>query len=477
MSRTRTRRGRHKRARTLGASVAAFAGATGIVLTTLTVAAAAYNTGADDLTRLLSTRFTDTPATRHPPPPPAKPANTGPVHYPRPPARTLHNTTGQPQTRPARTPDYRFLSTPDFLNSDIADLRNLPGYTPRQGLPNSWNRTWAATLDTIMDTFAAEEPHDVLVAGDLVEGHWGIDSAHTGIFGPTSTDEEKTEAIRRAADFYYSQWRERFTSRNLRVHAGLGDHELGDNPWAGKTTADTKRNNVTVFKDRFYANIVAPQGYTMYPTGPAAGTAFATYLDPEVLLVSVDEFEDTGTDVVNRLDAEQLAWLDRVLQEAEDNDVDWIIVQGHLPVLEPVRAWGSSHMAYEDGDRSPFWQTMARHHVDLYLNGEVHDVTAIHRDGITQISHGGIVQAATRSGRGGTNYVVGEVFGNKMFLRDNRFTPSMIEKGHRLWQTHAAGHPVERKSVYAHPPVIAHMVITKDNEVLYTDGAFAPYRP
>jgi hypothetical protein len=373
---------------------------------------------------------------------------------------------------PSGSPDYRFLSSADFMNGDIADLRTSRRWRP--GMPNSWNASYAQTVATVMDTFAAEQPDDVFVAGDLVNGHWGQDSSRSGVFGPVRTDRQRQAALKRAANFYYGQWRALFAERDLDVHASIGDHEIGDNPWGGRSARKRfHRAMLPTYKSRFADNIVEPGGYTRHPRGPAARTAYATYVDPEVLLVTVDQFRVGRGNVRLELDRQQLRWLDRVLGEAEERGTDWIVVQGHVPVATPVRSWGSSRLVYEGGTDSAFWQTMAEHHVDVYLNGEVHDTTFIHEDGIAQISHGGMLGAAASVG--GTNYVLGEVFGDTMWLRDNRFEVASVDRSAKLWQTTRQGAPVITKVLAPDPPVVGEIVLTKDNQVLYRDGKFLPY--
>ncbi len=63
-----------------------------------------------------------------------------------------------------------------------------------------------------------------------------------------------------------------------------------------------------------------------------------------------------------------------------------------MPVLEPVRARGSSELHYPGGARSGLWRIFERYGVDVYLCGEVHDVTATSTDGIVQLAHGGAFQ-------------------------------------------------------------------------------------
>ena len=398
------------------------------------------------------------------------------VQYPRPVERPLPSV-GVALERPVEQPDYRFLSSPDFMNSDIADVSKLR--TWHRGLPNSWNSSYAATVDTILDTFQAEAPDDVFVAGDLVEGHWISDDDRTGLFGPARTDAQRKAAIKRAGDFYFSEWRKRFDRRGLPVYAAVGDHDIGDNPWRGggnRQENKFKRDNVELFKASFYKKVIAPNHVPDRPQGPAHDTAYATYVDPEVLLVTVDVFEHTKRNVVRHLDREQLAWLDRTLAAAERRGTDWIVVQGHLPVLKPVRTYGSSAMYYRGGARSAFWRTMARHHVDVYLDGEVHDISVRRADGITQVSHGGTIQMASASGYGATNYLLGEVFGDTMFLRDHRFAPKLIDFSRELWQVGDSHRPVVRKEVWDGPLALGHLVLTSDNRLLYSDGALIPLR-
>ncbi len=400
-------------------------------------------------------------------------ASHGGVLYPRPVAHPLP-AEGVAPARPEGSPDYRFLSSPDFMNADLADLSRLSTWRP--SMRNSWNSSYAATIDTILDTFESEQPDDVLVAGDLVDGHW-MGHDRTGIFGPTRTDAQRTAAARRAANFYFSRWRHRFDVRGLPVYAAVGDHDIGDNPWRGggdPEQARFKRDHLGIFKSSFYDHVIAPSHVPDRPRGPAHGTAYATYLDPEVLLVTVDVFRRTRTNVIPKLDPAQLRWLDRTLAAAERRGTDWIVVQGHLPVLKPVRTYGSSAMYYRGGAHSALWRTMAAHHVDLYLNGEVHDVSVRRADGITQVSHGGTVAMASSRGYGATNYLLGEIFGGTMWLRDHRFAPRMIDYSRQLWQLGESHRPVVRKEIWDEPLAIGHLVLTSDNQLIYSDGALVP---
>ena len=83
---------------------------------------------------------------------------------------------------------WTFVSMPDFLNFDIE--------YPQEG--------WEDALGFILDSIKQEDPAFVMVAGDLVMGHWG------------TTKEE----IDYWADRYYPPWIQRFRDHELKVYAG-----------------------------------------------------------------------------------------------------------------------------------------------------------------------------------------------------------------------------------------------------------------
>ena len=72
-------------------------------------------------------------------------------------------------------------------------------------------------------------------------------------------------------------------------------------------------------------------------------------LAPSVELVTVDTFTAGSDTVHNRISHEQLAWLETTLADANARGVKWIVMQGHDPVLGPVRYRHSSHQMYEGG--------------------------------------------------------------------------------------------------------------------------------
>ena len=366
-------------------------------------------------------------------------------------------------------PDLTILSAPDFLNTDVGDVSQLPTY---DGVHNSWNESYQTALDLILETWRSENPDHVLVAGDLVQGHWGMDSLDTGTFGPVGSAKRKRDAVRAAARFYYSEWTRRFAQHGLpRPKCAIGDHSLGDNPWrlASGGYQAFKHRSFRVFKNQ-YAKHVVRGAYSRHPPKGtnAARTAYSTWLSPEVFLVTVDVFRRTKENVNVELDQAQLEWLDNRLAAANRNGADWLIVQGHTPVIGPVRRKSSSGLRYQGGSASAFWRTMVRHEVDLYLAGEVHDVTLKRRNAITQISHGGYMP-------GRTNYLMAEVYGDRMRLTIKEF-PSRQYGGARFWQTDAdRWRPIG--TTYQPPEVTGTAVIGKGRHLFGASGSLKPYDP
>ena len=340
---------------------------------------------------------------------------------------------------------YRFLSAPDFLNQDVADVtdggrREL--IDRRTGdVANSTNAEYERALGHVVGEMADQDATDLLVAGDLVEGRWGRDDSRTGVFGPARTQAQRLRATKRAAGVYYPAWRERFDQHGLITFPAVGDHEIGDDPWRQKGNAwvDFKRRHVPQFKDLFAREmLMRPSGRHRFPdrptAGPAQDTAYAVRLDDNVLLVTLDVFERRDGDVHLSVDPDQLAWLETVLRKARRADVPWVMVQGHTPMTKNVRYRNSSHLVYEKGVRSALWKAMVKGGVDVYLSGEVHDQTVHLTDGILQVSHGSLFY------RGEASYVVGQASARRLVLENRQFSGT-IGFEDRLWTTSRQGAP------------------------------------
>ncbi|CAN5584861.1 hypothetical protein BH11ACT8_BH11ACT8_26000 [soil metagenome] len=369
------------------------------------------------------------------------------------------------------SPDLRLLSSPDFLNADVGDLRTGPGsWKDKPRATRSANSTTAdyeKTLDGILSDWQGLDPAGVLVAGDLVDGRWGYDDARTGNFGPVTTTTQRRAALRRAARTYYPQWKQRFAAHGLTPYPAMGDHEYGDNPWPRR-----KRELAADFRSEWAREFTTDRSgaplFRDHPQGPAATTAYAGRPTPEVQIVTIEVFDIPPARARVGLDRQQLTWLRGVLAKAKRDGVKFVIVQGHVPILFPVRARGSSLLHYPGAESSRLWKLFRRYDVDLYLCGEVHDTTAKEQGGVVQISHGGAFQF------GLTTSLLMDFYGDRLYvtLRDYNVRHSDAPDGSRLWETRRAGLP-RRISLAARPVTIGTATI-KDGHLVAPSGVLAP---
>lgn len=391
----------------------------------------------------------------------------GPTVYP-PNGKVI--TKGTP--RPSRS--FRLLSSPDFLNADVADLAHPSSgadWDPSRS-ENSINDKQALALNTILSDWSAQRPDAVMVAGDLVNGHWGKDTDNTGNFGPVGTLAEKRAAVQRAAITYYPQWKQRLRDHGLlRVYPAMGDHEYGDDPWI----VDWKRQLASTFRAQWAKQFtINPDGAPRFRDRPVGSkhefSAYAWRPHPMVQAVTLDVFDNLSAEMRIRLDAEQMTWLRGVLAKAKADGVPWIIVQGHTPIVGPVRQSSSSGLMFEGGASSTLWEVFKKYGVDVYLTGEVHAVTEVRRDGIVQISHGGLFSFAH------SNYLLADVYSDRLEISVRDFDGRWSNSEGRLWETQTPGGP--KDLVYQpNPPIIGTTTLWKDGRENGRSGALLPYSP
>ncbi len=377
----------------------------------------------------------------------------------------------------APTKSYDLIAMPDFLNQDVGDVSGSPYYT--EGMPNSINDSYREALDFVLDHVQSEGIRDISMAGDFVEGHWGVDTANTGVFGPVGTYNEKVNAFKLAAATYYPQMMERFSSRNLRVFPAVGDHEVWDNNWyrSKQIGYPFSIKSWSMMKNQYAKYMMKnPDGSTPAylknrpKVGVGRDTAYAYRPASNVQLVSLDEFQKKNGKIIGNIGQAQLGWLEGVLKKAKRDKVDWVIVQGHLPILGPVRYRSSSNMYYEGKHNSALWKLMVKYKVDLYLSGEVHDTTLRRKNGITQLSNGGLFRT------GKANYATLKIRGSQMNITVKEFN-GIPNGSTKLWQT-----DTQRQGpgviTYTEPPeVIGTAKLNQWNKLLDRSGKLNPYNP
>ncbi|MFN3193764.1 MAG: metallophosphoesterase family protein [Aureliella sp.] len=265
-----------------------------------------------------------------------------------------------------RGQEIRFTSVPDIFNWNIGN--------PQPG--------WEDSLDWFFDRLQKDGPDFTLNAGDIMDARWWEDEA---------------QVIRKTEE-YWSGFKKRFDERNMTVYVAPGDHEYGDD--GGLKIGDIAR----AFGQQFTKLMDMPKN------GPDnhLGRSYFVRKD-NLLIVTLDTFEDEGAKFGYTVGEEQLVWLEKTFRA--NADADFIIVQGHLPIIGPVRSKNSSASMLEGGEKSSLWRLMVQYDVDVYLCGEHHRITVKEQDGICQIVHGALWGTQTD-----LNYLRGVVGPKEMTL-------------------------------------------------------------
>jgi hypothetical protein len=267
--------------------------------------------------------------------------------------------------------EIRFTSVPDIFNWNIGN--------PQPG--------WEDTLDWFFDRLQKEGPDFTLNAGDIMDARWWNDARQV---------QEKTKE-------YWVGFKKRFDGRGMTVYVAPGDHEYGDD--GGLKKGDIAR----AFGAQFTLLMGMPRN------GPANHKGRAYYVRKNnLLIITLDTFEDAGKRFAYTVGDEQLAWMEKTL--IANQDAEFTVVQGHLPIVGPVRSQNSSASMLKDGTDSGLWKLMVKHGVNVYLCGEHHRITVKKRDGIWQIVHGALWGTQTD-----LNYLRGTVRSGEMKLELQEF--------------------------------------------------------
>ncbi|GAB3868025.1 hypothetical protein GCM10028801_43290 [Nocardioides maradonensis] len=325
----------------------------------------------------------------------------------------------QPAADP--TVDDTIIASPDVTNEDIADLSGLPGYNPDYG--NAWNQWTADSVNWVYDTIAARNPSAFLISGDLVEGRWGLPDNHSGLFGSSTeggwpiTEDQQVEMVKEQAALYNGANAQRLKDAGVydRTLAAVGDHDIGDNWWYDSSAYGAfKLHHLDLWRDSFHDSyLVKTDGTSKGFSRPVGtqweNTAYATMVNPDLLVVTLDEFNKRDHGVGVTVTGGQLTWLQGVLANARHDGVRWIVVQGHVPIL-PSAVWHSSGLHIAGGADSPLWKLMVKYRVNLYVAGEVHTTSRYTQDGITQITTGSPIPA------GETTFLDVQVFHDRLAM-------------------------------------------------------------
>ncbi|OXU14545.1 LamG domain-containing protein [Sedimentisphaera salicampi] len=244
----------------------------------------------------------------------------------------------------------------------------------------------------------------VFIPGDSNGGHWDTKRFRNN-YSPNLSPED---TVLKAGHYCYEGMLNAFAKGGYdKIIMAVGDHEMGDNPWpAGSMVSKLQPEFREAFAKEFNYD---ENGKFIYgkPIGDAPSrplgtkyqdTSFA-YQHKNVLFITVDQFHQENPNkriggegsVTGTVTGRHLDWLKNVLSEAnKDSSIKHIIVQGHLPVIYPVRKVNSSGMMMDDNSDNPFWKVLREYGVDLYFAGEVHSNT------VTKDSGSDLVQLVSR---------------------------------------------------------------------------------
>lgn len=292
----------------------------------------------------------------------------------------------------------KFVSFPDFFNFDI---------------PGSW-----PGYDTAVNYFLSrvkdENPAFVLIAGDLVNGHWW----------------DSPRCAEHMGSIYFTGWVNRMKEHGLKYYTAVGDHELGDDPWPPE-----KIRLIPHLENVYCEHLRMPLN------GPENKKGLAYYIrEGDLLVITVETFEVKDDSMHLEVTGEQLQWFREVL--SGNRDARFTIVQGHVPVWGENKSRSSSRLMLANGKNSSFYQTMKEFGVDVYLAGEFHDVTVLESDGIWQIVHG---SSWGREIVNTEDYLVGEIDGDELILTMKRIWMDAL--GEYMWNLNKERGPRERVSI------------------------------
>jgi len=247
-------------------------------------------------------------------------------------------------------------------------------------------------LEHLKETYGGEL---ILIPGDTNAGFWDKESFVDKLSEYLDRDLSPADAVLEAGNLCYSGLLSTFRSAGYsKVLVAIGDHELGDNSWEKDSNKSTLQPQ---FREAFTSNFNFDyDGNPKYtesigsvssrPIGTVYENSSYAYIHLNTLIVTVDvlfqespsvEIGAYGT-VTGQVNSEHLTWFKSVLEEGNGlSAVKHIVVQGHLPVLYPVRKTSSSGMYMDNHEKSGFWQAMRDNGVDIYFCGEAHLVSVL----------------------------------------------------------------------------------------------------
>jgi len=254
---------------------------------------------------------------------------------------------------------------------------------------------WDAKYDLIRHMYETYKGDLIVIPGDTTGGKWDT-KEFAEIYKPELTVKER---ILEAARNCHGTMKDVFTQAGYdKILMAIGDHEYGGNRW---NDGSDKVKNLAEFRQGFAesynVNPITGQYFFNDPIGKEPcrpvdtsfdDTSYA-YQHKNVLFITVDTFYRMPKNYLDRkkglggegvltcrVRGKHLEWFENVLKEAKKIDtIKHIMVQTHVPIIQPVRKADCSGQFMDEGEDSQFWKLMVKYDVDIYFAGEVHTNT------------------------------------------------------------------------------------------------------
>jgi len=250
----------------------------------------------------------------------------------------------------------------------------------------------------------------VVLPGDSNVGKWDTE-AFASKFRP---ELKRSKRVLLAGRNCYGAMRAIFVEAGYdHILIAVGDHELGGNKWIPQSS---KVKSLGKYRQGFKKSFNEEPETGEFLFKKAIGSAPSRPLNTpfkrtsyahqhkNVLFITLDAFlkmpdvffdRDHGLGgegmITCTIEGEHLNWFENVLIEArKDETIKHIIVQAHLPIIQPVRKVSCSGQFMDHGEESALWKTMVKYNVDVYLAGEVHTNT------VTKDSISNLIQVVSR---------------------------------------------------------------------------------
>jgi len=261
--------------------------------------------------------------------------------------------------------------------------------------PSKETLAWKGSYDVLQYIKKTYRGDLILIPGDSNSGLWNTEK-FSKKFEPQLSLKER---VHLAGINCYGTMKKLFTEAGYgKVLMAIGDHELGDNGWwKGESKVEALPAFIEGFIDGFNND---SEGNFLYQDqiGSVTSTPFKTqfrytsyaHQHKNVLFITINAFTQWDQNYIDRskgrggegvirctVTGKHLEWFENVLQEArKDMSIKHIIVQSHIPIIQPVRKVSTSGQFMDNGEDSLFWKKMVQYKVDIYFAGEVHTNTA-----------------------------------------------------------------------------------------------------